>query len=373
MAEDLIKIAIIEPVGGHGGMDYYDYGLAMGLAKNNSLVHFYTSDKTKIRNIENVLTHIIFKNVWNEKNIFIKLVRFLSAYFKAFKDSKSKNVKIVHLHFFDVGALNFIVLLISFLFKHKIVLTLHDVSSFRTGKSSFFQSLIFNGVSSIIVHNQSSMNELIKIYPQKEKINVIPHGNYIPYVNQIDYQPTDNNTFRILFFGQIKKVKGLDVLLDAMRILVENGNSVFLTIAGRPWHDDNDYEKMIDEYHLRNYVDCNFDFIPDSEVENYFKNSDLVVLPYKKIYQSGVVLLSMSYGRAVIASDLEPFKEIIRHGENGFLFEQGSAKDLAGKIMDLSVNKQKLVAARNEALNMIKDKYDWGKIGAETRKIYQNL
>ena len=125
-----MKIAIIEPVGGHSGMDYYDYGLAQGLGNNNVEVLLFTSSKTIIREYTNVETIKTFSNVWETTNKFIRLWYFIFGYLRSFRLSKKKSVSVTHFQFFDLGFLNCLIVLIASPYKFKKVLTLHDISSF---------------------------------------------------------------------------------------------------------------------------------------------------------------------------------------------------------------------------------------------------
>ena len=60
---EIMKIALVEHVGGHGGMDYYDYGLAYGLGSNNISVSYHTSNETNMRIFDNVHTYYTFGNL----------------------------------------------------------------------------------------------------------------------------------------------------------------------------------------------------------------------------------------------------------------------------------------------------------------------
>ena len=110
-----------------------------------------------------------------------------------------------------------------------------------------------------------------------------------------------------------------------------------------------------------------------NDLKNYFKDSDLVVLPYNKIFQSGVLLLSMSYGRAVLCSDLKPFKEIIEHNKSGYLFENGNFNDLADKIIDIYNNRKLIPQIIENANSLLHNKYDWEIIGKSTKKLYEKI
>jgi glycosyltransferase involved in cell wall biosynthesis len=364
------RISIIDPVGGHGGMDYYDYGLAQGLARNDLDVNYYTCNKTNIRFYKNVQTYTVFTNVWERIGVF-KLFAFLNAYLKAFKSARSNNSELLHFQFFGLGKINLLVLALAHLFKQKKVVTLHDIESFHKGRSKLVQNLCLNLIDGIIVHNQFSKSEFEKNFKFQGIISIIPHGNYLPFV-KMQKLNINSKKINILFFGQIKEVKGIDILLSAMQKVVKKSNQYHLTIAGRPWKTEiKSYELKIKEMGLTNHVTTHFKYIKDKHVDQLYKEASIVVMPYKKIYQSGILLLSLSYGRTVIASDLPSFKELISNEKNGFLFKSGNSTSLSNCILKL--NHELILNATENSKNLISKKYDWMKIGYKTLKFYQSL
>lgn len=365
-----MNVSIVDPVGGHGGMDYYDYGLAQGLGSNNLDVCYYTCDKTHIRFYKNVQTNTVFANVWEKKGVF-KLFVFLNAYIKAFKSSKENNSELLHFQFFGLGKINLLVLVLAYFFEQKKVVTLHDIESFHKGRSKLVQNLCLKLIDGIIVHNQFSKREFEKKFKFQGPISIIPHGNYLPFV-KMQKLNISSKKINILFFGQIKEVKGIDVLLDAMQKVVKKSNQYHLTIAGRPWKTDvKHYEQKINEMGLTNHITTNFKYIKDKNLDQLFKEASIIVMPYKKIYQSGVLLLSLSYGRTVITSDLPSFKELISDGKNGFLFETGNSTSLSNCILKL--NHELILNATKNSKILISNDYDWIKIGCKTLKFYQTL
>jgi glycosyltransferase involved in cell wall biosynthesis len=367
-----MKIALIEPVGGHGGMDYYDYGLAQGLGNNNIDVYYFSTSKTKERNYKNVTTLLYFSNVWENKNKIVRLFYLLMGYYKSFKKAKQLKIRIVHLQFFDLGIVNFLVLILSLFFDFTKILTLHDISSFKKDKVRFIENWILNRFKYIIVHNKLSEKELILKGYKKNRIRIIPHGNYLPFVEKLDYKKNSDDVLQLLFFGQIKKVKGLDILLKALAIVSKQTSNIHLTIAGRPWHDDKKkYEDLIKKLNIQRFVTINFNFIPDEDVALYFEKSDVVILPYKRIYQSGVLLLTMSYGRVCLTSNLPAFLEIIEHKKTGYVFESENQYSLSNVILDILKDKSKLKEINSNASSILESKFDWNNIGFLTKKLYE--
>jgi len=364
------KISIIEPIGGHGGMDYYDYGLAFGLGQNKIKVEYFTSKNTLVLDFTNVKTNVVFGKVWKVRGV-IRFYFFLKGYLSSFLISRKLNSEVFHFHLFNLGFLNLIVLFLASFFSQKKVVTLHDISPFHGKSNIFLEKVSMKLIDGIIVHNQSSKNELLKKNFRIPKIAMIPHGNYLPFVSMLP-PPKHDGKIKLLFFGQIKEVKGLDVLLKAMAFVVKENPNFKLTIAGRPWKTDfQKYEKMITDLELVDFVETHIQFIEDEEVAALYEKADVVVLPYRHIYQSGVLLLTWSYGRTVIASNLDPFKELIINFENGFLFESENVEDLARCF--LSLNRENILETTKNAANLIRDKYDWKPIGKQTLNFYKTL
>lgn len=369
-----ISVGIVEPVGGHGGMDYYDYGLSMGLGVNDVEVFFYTSDNTKVREFSKVKTLIFFKKMW-KRSFLIKIFRYLAGHYLAVEDIKKRDIKIIHLHFFTFRSIDLLILWYARYRGLVTIVTIHDIDSFDKKANDFIERKCFSYIDGIIVHNQSSLNALSNKFDNNIPTNIIPHGNYLPFINDIcAIKSNKTSKFSLLFFGQIKQVKGLDILLEALNIIKKSGFQVELVIAGKAWKSDlNEYESLIKDLNIADIVKTDFRYIPDEEVSFFYKQADLVVLPYRKIYQSGVLLLTLSYGKPILCSDLEPFREIIIDNKNGFLFKNENPMDLAIKIQEIILDKNKLNRVSDNANLMIRDKYDWIKIGKLTKKFYSDL
>lgn len=365
------KISVIDPVGGHGGMEYYDYGLCLGLKAARCEPYYFTCNDTKPLKEEEIITHFVFGNIW-QKSKLGKLLYLILGYLKAFIISKRNKIQVVHFQLFHLGFQNVMVLWIAKnMFGLNIVVTLHDIDSFRGHNSSWLQKRAFNLVDEFIVHNKFSYQQLVAKLNNGNNVSIVPHGDYLNFVSCLPYSSKLNSKFKLLFFGQIKEVKGLEVLLKAIHILNKNISDVSLTIAGKPWGTDKEkYLNLIDEYKLKNNIVTNFNYIPNEEVASYFKACDLVVLPYKKIYQSGVLLLTMSYGRAALCSDLDAFKEIIEDNKSGYLFKSEDEQDLANKLLEIYKNKSNIAVVRDNANQLLKTTYNWNTIGALTKTIY---
>ena len=183
-----------------------------------------------------------------------------------------------------------------------------------------------------------------------------------------------NNKKVLLFFGMIKEVKGLDILLYALKDVIKENPDVLLLIAGKAWENDfTNHQRIIDENNLSAYCLLHTKFIPHDEVEHYYCAADLVVLPYKKIYQSGVLVMTLSYGKPALVSDLPPLKEVVTDMQTAFLFESENSISLAEKLNLILLDPEKLEQVRINGEELINTKYDWDEIGRQTKQAYQSL
>lgn len=368
-----MQVSIIDPIGGHGGMNYYNYGLSMGLSAQDMDVLYFTSNETKELSVNKVTTFYVYKDMWTSgliKKVWLYCIGFLQA----LQISKKKGVGVIHVHVFSYRLIDFFLLVLSRFWGMKVVATVHDVDSLSGESSLTLKKLILSMFDGVIVHNETSA-ELLKPHYSKP-FSVIPHGNYLPF---IDYKFTSQakgttGNFSILFFGQIKDVKGLDLLLRAIALLKGKGKSLELIVAGRPWKvDANKYLDLISELEIQDMVEVNFRYIHDQEVKSFFERADLVVLPYRKIFQSGVLIFSMSFKIPVLCSNLSSFCEIVKHGENGFLFENDNVLSLANEIASIMDNPKLAHEAAETAFSMVSNDLNWEIIGASVLNFYKRI
>jgi D-inositol-3-phosphate glycosyltransferase len=377
-----MKVALIEPVGGHGGMNYYDMSLARGLAKSSVDVFWYTCDKTLEVSEEGVQVIKCFKGVYGPAAKWLRLWQFTAGLLVALWDARANGCKIIHYHFFGLGALECLMCIFAKFFGKIVCVTVHDVESFSSSKRSVFAKLICRLVDRFIVHNRSSLAELLNALPalgnNVEPPAVIPHGNYCEYVRRLDREfaleklGLSRDDVIILFFGQVKEVKGLDILIAALPDVIGKKPNVKILIAGKVWKDDfSRYQKQINQLSLGKNIEAHIKYIPDGDVNLYYSAAEVVVLPYKKIYQSGVLLMAMSYGLPVIASDLAGMREVVSDGVNGYLFRAGDPSALSKAINRALTNDNESLGRK--ALHLMENEYSWSRVAEKTKTVYERL
>lgn len=367
---------MIEMVSSHGGMNYYDFGLMMGLGRLGNDVTLYTSEPLlfDITSNKNLKVNLAYKGLFGTKNKFLMLLHYIKGTFKSLNDSRRRKVKIIHFQIYAITYLESFVVWLTKKMGFKLIVTIHDVESFNKQNRKKLTSFFYNSVDKIIVHNNVSYNTILNIIEEysnseeiKTKCNIIPHGSYIGMLpKKMEKHAAkkvfnlENDTFTFLFFGQIKKVKGLDILLKAYsKFLKKTNKKVKLIIAGKVWKDDAEiYDKIIQEENLKNDLIMDIKYIPDSDIVKYYSAADCIVLPYKKIFQSGVLLMAQSYKVPVIVSDLPGMTEIVENLKNGFIFESESVDDLVIS-MEKVISCDDLNSICENAYNKLLEKYNW--------------
>lgn len=377
-----MKVSLIEPVGGHGGMNYYDYGLAGGVAKADCKVNWYTCNATKERTNNSVHIYKYFFNIYSKRlPAIVRGVLYFVGLFISLVHSRVSSCELVHLHFFHYTKLEWLTIKFVKFFGFKYIVTVHDVQSFIGGDNNSYAQYILSNASSLIVHNRYSLDSLTtkacSLSIKLPEVFVIPHGNYLSFIQKKDKRlsrerlgiPTDKKV--LLFFGQIKKVKGLDILLEAL-ISLERDDFV-LVIAGKVWKDDwEGYQDYIHAHNLSDKVLSHIRYISDDEVDYYFSSADLVVLPYREIFQSGVLLMAMSYSVVPVVSSIKGMTDIVINEKNGFVFNSESAQSLT-ETLHTVLDIDNLSSFQETISYVIQNEFDWDNIGLLTTNVYKKI
>jgi D-inositol-3-phosphate glycosyltransferase len=362
-------------------MDYYDSGLCAGLAANGIASIWYTCDISQSRGDRSVLVVRSFVRIWGKGAAWKRGLRFVVGLFRTMIDAHARHAGIAHFHFFHVGPLELASVVLARLFGLRAVTTVHDVEAFKPGgKSLLLQQVTYRLCSRLVVHNKVSRDELIaRCGVREDLVRVVPHGGYLgltppPMERRLAREklglPQDERI--VLFFGQIKEVKGLDLLIEAFPQVRERVGPARLMIAGKVWKDDfSHYQDLIDRHTLADVTSLHIRYIPDDEIATYYGAADIVVLPYRKIYQSGVLLMAMSFGVPVLASDLPGMREVISDGENGFLFRAGEAGDLAERLVSALSDAQGCERVVARARQDMEVRFNWDTIGGQLAEVYR--
>lgn len=327
-----------------------------------------------------VNTYSFFRCAEKGMNKLKKIVNYFKSIIQMYYLIRENNYDIIHAQWFILSPLDYYFLKIAKKKNIKIVVTIHDILPFNQQfYDLYYHKKIYALADNIIIQAQDNIKRFEKLFPsESSKVSLIPHGTFANYTNVIDKKiareflniPQDKKV--LLFFGQIKKVKGLSVLIDAFYEVRKNRSDILLVIAGSVWKDDfSIYQQQIDKLNLLEDIYLSIKYIPDEEIDYYYSAADINILPYLDVYQSGVVQLAFGYEKAVIATRVGGFKDIIKDGFNGVLVEPNDYKDLAMKINELIDDKEKMKIMGKEGKKFVLEHYSWDSIGKKIFNIYQ--
>ena len=135
----------------------------------------------------------------------------------------------------------------------------------------------------------------------------------------------------ILFFGLIRRYKGLDLLIEAMpRIIAETGAHLY--VAGECYDELGDYEDQIARLGVGEHVTMDARYVANEEVPTLMAASDTVVLPYRHATQSGIAQVAYACGRSVITTAVGGLPDVVWEGETGLLVPPESADAIANAV-----------------------------------------
>jgi glycosyltransferase involved in cell wall biosynthesis len=137
----------------------------------------------------------------------------------------------------------------------------------------------------------------------------------------------------VLFFGFVRRYKGLKSLIDAIAIARRSLPRVRLLVVGEFWEDERPYREQVRQLGLNDAVIIHNVYVPNDQMAVYFSAADVVALPYLEATQSGVAQLAIGFERPMIGTSVGGMADVIHHGENGLLVPPGDASALAQAIL----------------------------------------
>lgn len=137
----------------------------------------------------------------------------------------------------------------------------------------------------------------------------------------------------VLFFGYVRRYKGLQILLSALQE-VRRTLPVRLLVVGEFYVDQAEYQKQIEDLGLQSSVTVVADYVPNDRVAAYFSAADVVILPYLSATQSGITQIAYNFDKPVIASDVGGLAEVVKHGVTGTIVPPNQPGLLAEAILE---------------------------------------
>ncbi len=168
-------------------------------------------------------------------------------------------------------------------------------------------------------------------------------GTALPPFDFFSRQPIDKAEARaqiglapdeptLLFFGFVRRYKGLRHLIQAMEI-VRRSIPARLIIAGEFWEDERPYRELVRQLGLDQAVQIHNTYVPNDQMAVYFSACDAVVMPYLEATQSGIAQVALGFEKPMIATSVGGMPESVRHGETGLIVPPADSAALAEAII----------------------------------------
>lgn len=178
----------------------------------------------------------------------------------------------------------------------------------------------------------------------RKKLNLDPNGHYL------------------LFFGLVRKYKGLDLMLKAMADQRIKDLNVQLLVVGEFYDDPEEYMEIVRAGGIENQVNFEDRFIATSEIKDYFSACDMVTQTYHSASQSGITQIAYNFDAPMLVTNVGGLAEIVPHGQIGYVVER-DPKEIADAVVDFFANNR--FQEFSERVAIEKKKYSWDAFAEE--------
>ncbi|MFI5251983.1 MAG: glycosyltransferase [Bacteroidota bacterium] len=137
----------------------------------------------------------------------------------------------------------------------------------------------------------------------------------------------------ILFFGYVRKYKGLMDLLESFALVCAKITYAHLFIVGEYYDDRQTYEEAIDRLKIRNKVTVVAEYVANEDVHYYYRAANVVVLPYREATQSGILSIAFGFSKPVIVTDVGGLAELVENGKTGYVVPSQNVQALADTLI----------------------------------------
>ena len=194
--------------------------------------------------------------------------------------------------------------------------------------------------------SSSVLDDLKQFTDTKEKI-FIPHPIYDSFGDIVEKSTAkeklglNENGKYLLFFGFVRKYKGLDIMLEVMADKRIQDLGVKLIVAGEFYDNKEEYITQINSLNISDYVILRTDFILEDQVKDYFCASDMITQTYRTATQSGVTQIAYHFEKPMLVTNVGGLAEIVPHNKVGYVCDIDT-KQIADYIVEFyTENKEK--------------------------------
>ena len=227
-----------------------------------------------------------------------------------------------------------------------------------------FTKYAFSAADYFIVQSKSVERDLNMYFPNST-YRLVPHPVYENFGMPIPKEEARaklniKQKNILLFFGYVRAYKGLDTLIDAMKLMRDMGYAMWdmsVFIVGEFYDDEKKYRQQVKDLNLESSIRFVSEYVPNDEVAKYFCASDVVVLPYRSATQSGIVQIAYNFNKPVIATDVGGLSETVLHERTGYIVPPENPGALAEAIIKFYDEQKQEEFSRN--VQEEKKNYSW--------------
>lgn len=364
----------------YSNLAVYDYNL---LNSNEEFdITFFGNKLYSYKKFDGLNFIPLFKYSKYQNNLLKSLSYFISI-LKILKYIIIKNPRIIHIQWIKLWHIDYYwVFLIKYFTDIKILYTAHNVLPHESGEKQKKQyNKFYHLVDIVITHTHTSKNELIDIFKLKgHKIKVIPHG-LLDYDLDLHLVENTKNNFKTNFstdskivftsLGQQSNYKGSDIIAKVWAETKElhDSSKYRLLILGK--NTSIDFSSL---YNIENVFIENR-FVNDEEFKSILGLTNLLLLPYRQISQSGVLLSAINESVPVLVSNAGGLSETLAVANIGWNIGEASFDNLQKSLLFIINNSHLLNEMKNASSEWEKVKtfYDWSHISETTFELYKSL
>lgn len=289
---------------------------------------------------------------------------------------------VIHVQFLRFPLLEWPLYAVMRPFLRCLVVTAHNVSPHEKGRiATAAYTCVYKMADRIHVLSRNVGDRIAERFgiPQ-ERIDYVPHGNYEQFrarevsnrkdVANVFGRPLSAESIVIAFVGMVRPYKGLLNLARAYES-IDRPNTV-LVVAGKIEPSAREELEAVEKLRQPDKeVLVIGRFLPDAELAAIMDRVDVVAFPYRDISQSGALMLAMTFGKAVVANDIQGFREYVRHNQTGILCDTENSEVFAASLRELVDDPSKRRALGQAARNEMIETYEWSGIARELLKTYE--
>jgi glycosyltransferase involved in cell wall biosynthesis len=247
-----------------------------------------------------------------------------------------------------------------------VVLTAHNVLPHEKGADSAARRRLYGGFDRIVVHTRRGAEQLAEFGVPAERVVRIPHGTFdAPPAATI--VPPQGRT--LLFFGLIRRYKGLDVLVRALPEIAD----ARLVVAGDPIESVERVQQLASELGVADRIQWRLGYLPATQVEALMRDAALAVFPYRSTEAaSGALATALGHGRPAVVTDVGALGDTVRDFRAGLVVPPDDPHELAEAVIRLLDDPAALEEAYH-GTERARQGLSWDAIADAHERLYSDL